>query len=128
MSLARWWNPFTRRRRAAPAAAASPATKDPLDRSTVAAVPVAIDAAAPEELRGPQAIDQETPGERHVRFFCWMVGVPATPLASASPLVVIARVMERLDQVIASESLRAGLLPRAPHVVPQLMRALRDEH
>ena len=36
--------------------------------------------------------------------------------------------MERLDQVIASESTRAGLLPRAPHVVPQLMKTLRDEH
>ena len=35
--------------------------------------------------------------------------------------------MERLDAAIASESLRAGLLPRAPHVIPQLMKTLRDE-
>jgi HD-like signal output (HDOD) protein len=35
--------------------------------------------------------------------------------------------MERLDEVIASDTLRAGLLPRAPHVIPQLMKTLRDE-
>jgi HD-like signal output (HDOD) protein len=35
--------------------------------------------------------------------------------------------MERLDEVIASDPLRAGLLPRAPHVIPQLMKTLRDE-
>jgi HD-like signal output (HDOD) protein len=29
--------------------------------------------------------------------------------------------------VIGSDTLRAGLLPRAPHVIPQLMKTLRDE-
>ena len=29
--------------------------------------------------------------------------------------------------MIASDTLRAGLLPRAPHVIPQLMKTLRDE-
>ena len=57
-----------------------------------------------------------------------MVGVPATPTAAAASSSDIATLMERLDQIIASESLRSGLLPRAPHVVPQLMKTLRDEH
>ena len=57
-----------------------------------------------------------------------MVGLPAAPLAGAAPSTVIGRVMDRLDEVIASDSLRAALLPRAPHVVPQLMKTLRDEH
>ena len=35
--------------------------------------------------------------------------------------------LEQIDTITA-ESLRAGLLPRAPHVVPQLMKTLRDEH
>jgi HD-like signal output (HDOD) protein len=35
--------------------------------------------------------------------------------------------LEQVDAIIASEALRAGLLPRAPHVVPQLMKTLRDE-
>ena len=57
-----------------------------------------------------------------------MIGSPAAPNAGSAPAAVIAQVMEKLDQIIASESLRAGLLPRAPHVVPQLMKTLRDEH
>ncbi len=40
---------------------------------------------------------------------------------------MIGPLLERLDEVIASDTLRANLLPRAPHVVPQLMKTLRDE-
>jgi hypothetical protein len=67
--------------------------------------------------------------ERHVRFFCWLVGVSAAaaPGPEEKPAAVIGPLLERLDEVIASDTLRAGLLPRAPHVVPQLMKTLRDE-
>jgi hypothetical protein len=47
---------------------------------------------------------------------------PDTALAG-----VVEPLLERLDAVIASDALRANLLPRAPHVVPQLMKTLRDE-
>ena len=57
-----------------------------------------------------------------------MVGLPSAPANGAASSTDIATLMERLDQITASESLRAGLLPRAPHVVPQLMKTLRDEH
>lgn len=57
-----------------------------------------------------------------------MVDTTAAPADAESRSADIAMLMARLDQIIASESLRAGLLPRAPHVVPQLMKTLRDEH
>ncbi len=67
--------------------------------------------------------------QRHVRFFCWLVGVSAAaaPGPEEAPAAVTGPLLERLDEVIASDSLRANLLPRAPHVVPQLMKTLRDE-
>jgi HD-like signal output (HDOD) protein len=76
-----------------------------------------------------EAPPSERHDERHVRFFCWLVGVsPASaPGADESPAAVIGPLLERLDEVIASDALRANLLPRAPHVVPQLMKTLRDE-
>ncbi len=82
----------------------------------------------PETPPADGALDPRTIEEHKVRFFCWMVGVPAAPVGTDSPSTAIAALMGRLDEVIASESLRAGLLPRAPHVVPQLMKTLRDEH
>ncbi len=66
--------------------------------------------------------------ERRVRFFCWMVGVSAAPSPGSPAPANVSRLLEELDLIIASETLRAGLLPRAPHVVPQLMKTLRDEH
>ena len=36
--------------------------------------------------------------------------------------------LARVDEVIASDLQRNALLPRAPQVLPQLMRSLRDEH
>ena len=49
------------------------------------------------------------------------------PGAGPSPCPVIGQMLEQVDAITASETLRAGLLPRAPHVVPQLMKTLRDE-
>ena len=67
--------------------------------------------------------------ERHLRFFSRLVGVSAAaaPGHEDPRAAVIGPLLERLDQVIASDTLRANLLPRAPHVVPQLMKTLRDE-
>ena len=79
--------------------------------------------------RRREAAAPERHDERHVRFFCWLVGVSAAaaPGPEETPAAVIGPLLERLDEVIASDTLRANLLPRAPHVVPQLMKTLRDE-
>jgi hypothetical protein len=148
MSLTRRWNPFTRWRRAATAAAELPASKDSAGHIAAAAMPATAPvtrlalpdkvvlstdgapepAASSDDLRETGAIDAETPEERRVRFFCWLVGAPEAPNAGSPPAAVIPRTLQMLDRVIASEALRASLLPRAPHVVPPLMKTLRDEH
>ena len=125
MSLSGLWTRFVSRRpapaeRPAPAPAAAP----PVATTSVATAPrppangIAVEAVAPERH-----------DERHVRFFCWLVGVSAAaaPGAEEPPAAVIGPLLERLDEVIASDALRANLLPRAPHVVPHLMKTLRDE-
>lgn len=125
MSLSGLWARFMSRR---PASAAA----------TVPPPPVALRPAAPAPQPPPPvalngtsnpAATAERHDERHVRFFCWLVGVSAAaaPGPEEPTAAVIEPLLERLDEVIASDSLRAGLLPRAPHVVPQLMKTLRDE-
>ncbi|MGZ5236733.1 MAG: HDOD domain-containing protein, partial [Caldimonas sp.] len=143
MSLARWWDRLARRRRSGATTTEPPAAGHP--RVAAAATPPpTVATTAPGAARSPEAATEtsalpdeldakddagaEADKARRVRFFCWLVGVPAAPGADAVPSAVIPSLLERLDQVIASESLRAGLLPRAPHVVPQLMKTLRDEH
>jgi len=120
MSLAGWWT--ARRRRSPPEGATLAAAPRPVApparaaavEGSLAIEPATIDAGA------------EPPAERHLRFFSWLVGVP--PGAGPSPCPVIGQMLEQIDTITASETLRAGLLPRAPHVVPQLMKTLRDEH
>ncbi len=124
MAVARWWDRFITRR-PSPAGPASP--------PAAAAVPPAAATAAPTAaLNGGPASSAEAPRheEPHARFFCWLVGVSAAaaPGPDEPPAPVVAPLLERLDEVIASDALRANLLPRAPHVVPQLMKTLRDEN
>lgn len=129
MALARWWNPFTRKRRPpsgiadvgdgfAPLPAAPPSPL--LPPTTVAtATPLPTAEAAPADVALSDA--------QRIQFFRWIVAVPAVAGTSGLPDLVVQHLMERLDEVIASDTLRAGLLPRAPHVIPQLMKTLRDE-
>jgi len=127
MSMTPWWNPLTRWRRAPPQTtapderAAEPHRAEPV---TPSATP---GSAAPQDDAQPEI---RTPIELQCRFAAWLFGLPQEPLRvgvapPAAPRT--ARLFEQLDQVIASDALRATLLPRAPHVVPQLMKALRDE-
>ncbi|MGH8796598.1 MAG: HDOD domain-containing protein, partial [Caldimonas sp.] len=62
-------------------------------------------------------------------FVAWLLSDNEAPSGSADAPAdpAVERMFARLDEVIASEALRAHLLPRAPHVVPQLMKTLRDE-
>jgi HDOD domain len=97
--------------------------------ASVATAPAPAPAVATNGAAAAAAAPPERHDERHVRFFCWLVGVSAAaaPGPEEAPAAVIGPLLERLDEVIASDALRANLLPRAPHVVPQLMKTLRDE-
>ena len=133
MSLTGLWSRLLSRR-SSPSTAAPPSPK--AASASPPSAPATDRAAAPS--RAPQAsasVERSAvpPTERHderqVRFFCWLTGVSAAaaPGPDTAPAAVVGPLLERLDAVIASDALRASLLPRAPHVVPQLMKTLRDE-
>jgi HD-like signal output (HDOD) protein len=127
MALARWWDRFFARRPPSPGIASPPARA----AATVPAAraPSGNGSSATPAPAPAVPLEPERHEEPHVRFFCWLVGVSAAaaPGAEEASADVIAPLFERLDEVIVSDALRANLLPRAPHVVPQLMKALRDE-
>ena len=132
MSLSGLWARFKSRRpgpaeKAVPVPAAKPPVAAPASAPTSRALPST--ATPPGNGTAVEAPVTERHDERHVRFFFWLVGVSAAaaPGAEEPPAAVIGPLLERLDEVIASDALRANLLPRAPHVVPQLMKTLRDE-
>jgi hypothetical protein len=134
--MARQWNPFTRWRRnaaaaegavVAPSASPSPLLVQPDQARPVAspALAPALPAKEPADTAGV-ALEAEAQELRRLRFFGWLVDTPVSD-ASVAPAAFIPQMFEAMDQVIASETARAALLPRAPHVVPQLMKTLRDE-
>ena len=136
MALGRWWNPFGRKSRPAPGsvdgpegATSLPATAPmPLAHRPVQAAVGAATLPAPlAAAEAPAPIDVPLSDPQRIEFFRWIVGVPTIAGTSGLPDLVVQHLMERLDEVIASDALRAGLLPRAPHVIPQLMKTLRDE-
>lgn len=125
MSLPRWTNPLNwLKRDPAPVASALPKLPTAIEnRHTPKPVAPASAEAPPAE---PHAPIPEVPPE----FIAWLLGQP-TPIISAVgafdlPPSAVA-FLAQIDAVIASDTLRASLLPRAPQVVPQLMSALRDE-
>ena len=139
MSLPRWLNPLTRWRKAEPAApepsASTPAVRVAAAPSKPMTPPLAT--ATPADPTG--SVDDtdmaateplEPSAERHVAFFRWLVGVSpaASAVAHAPSPALLADLLERIDVITLSDTLRAALLPRAPHVVPQLMKTLREEN
>lgn len=105
--------------------AASAAAPTPAVGSSVADLAVddgigTIDAAAQREA----AAALQAP------FVCWLLDLPpsATPPGSAPDATARAALLARLDAATATDAQCNALLPRAPQVVPQLMKALRDEH
>jgi hypothetical protein len=145
MSLDRWWNPLSRWRKADARATASPTMPAELARPVAPVVPATLvgqlaapvarvpsgaassTAVAEQHRPEQQTVAEEPPATRNLRFFCWLIGTPANAGARPPPGALIGELLGRVDEIIASEALRAGLLPRAPHVVPQLMKTLRDE-
>jgi len=106
-----------------PATAPVPVPQRPIEVPSTAAAPAPTVADA--EAAAPVDVPLSDP--QRIEFFRWIVGVPQVAGTSGLPDLVVQHLMERLDEVIASDTLRAGLLPRAPHVIPQLMKTLRDE-
>ena len=141
MSVDRWWNPLARWRKADARATVSPGispTLPPQATRPAPIAPVATPATAPMPLAQAQAVavldkpveetvPEDPPPTRNYRFFCWLIGVPANAAARPPAGALIGELLGRIDEIIASETLRAGLLPRAPHVIPQLMKTLRDD-
>jgi len=151
MSVDRWWNPLARWRKADARATISPGVSPTLPPQATRPAPLAPQATRPAPLAprtaAPTApmplaqaagtavleapveetIPEDPPATRNYRFFCWLIGVPANAAARPPAGALLGELLGRVDEIIASETLRAGLLPRAPHVIPQLMKTLRDE-
>ena len=151
MSVDRWWNPLARWRKADARATISPGVSPTLPPQATRPAPLAPQATRPAPLAprtaAPTApmplaqaagtavleapveetIPEDPPATRNYRFFCWLVGVPANAAARPPAGALLGELLGRVDEIIASETLRAGLLPRAPHVIPQLMKTLRDD-
>ena len=121
MSLSRWWSRLIER--GAPASDAAP-------RRPSLAPPTAAPVAAVVEDSRPgvgDAVPTGTTPEQQARFLAWLLRAPGASPAAGAIDGAMQRTLDQLDAVIASDAQRAGLLPRAPHVVPQLMKTLRDE-
>jgi HD-like signal output (HDOD) protein len=151
MSVDRWWNPLARWRKADARATISPGVSPTLPPQATRPAPLAPQATRPAPLAprtaAPTApmplaqaagtavleapveetIPEDPPATRNYRFFCWLIGVPANAAARPPAGALLGELLGRVDEIIASETLRAGLLPRAPHVIPQLMKTLRDD-
>lgn len=73
---------------------------------------------------GAAPVQGEPPLALELRYFQWLTGMRVcveAPLAAAEQ-----RLLGRLDEALASEALRAQLLPRARSVIPHLLHSLRD--
>ncbi|MBY0468233.1 MAG: HDOD domain-containing protein, partial [Burkholderiaceae bacterium] len=102
-------------------------------RPALVAVPPAP-APAPEAAATPTSALPEVTAS----FFAWLLSQPKTEAMPAegpeaagddTALDEASRSMlAKLDEVIQSDPQRSALLPRAPQVLPQLMRSLRDDH
>ena len=149
MALARWWNPLSRWRAPARVSAGAPVVQEAVrgdarlapapDHGVAPDARIVVGACAAEPTEAGEAYAHRLTDAAHAGtelrgpFIAWLLSsgetasgsadAPADPLADPA----VQRMFARLDEVIASAALRAHLLPRAPHVVPQLMKTLRDE-
>ncbi|HEX2539628.1 MAG TPA: HDOD domain-containing protein [Caldimonas sp.] len=134
MPSTRWWNPVSRwlrpPRQEAHSGTAAPTLQPAFVPAEAAIAPVH---AAFQDTVGRLA---DAPGAPAISpellrlgIVEWMIGVaPVEARRAAAPAAVVTDALfERLDEVTASEALRSALLPRAPHVIPQLMKTLRDD-
>lgn len=100
---------------------------------SVAATGTARSRPPPEPPQPPTADTAASRPLRPVFLLCLLGYAPhpasawAVPAASAEPDPAALQMLDQLDRVIASDAQGSQLLPRAPDVVPQLMRTLRDD-
>ena len=119
-SLTRWFQPGGEQRVAASTAPTHSVAVAPAPRSGPHSSPPAADTAVARPLLPA--------------FVLCLLGCTPRP-ASALPVRVgstepdraALQMLDQLDRVIASDAQCSQLLPRAPDVVPQLMRTLRDD-
>ena len=114
-------------RSAEPAAVALPAV------AHAAGNPAAPHAELPESASAAPRTAVGMPGlcaDQAGRFMQWLLGQPGhSPLPTDGALTPAARtLLRRLDEVIDADGQPSALLPRAPQVLPQLMKALRNEN
>lgn len=131
MTEARWWSSLAARWRPAGATAARLAPPlPPTPQGGVAPTRAAADFIA----RSSPALDSDAAASLRPLFLLSLLGSTPQPGSAASaaatasaPDPAALQMLEQLDRVIASDTLSQQLLLRAPEVVPQLMRTLRDE-
>ena len=127
MLLSRWWSRLSERSAPAPDAGLRvPPPARGEAPGTAATAATAIDA-FPAGMADTDAERAKTSPELQTRFLGWLLAAPEPSPSPAAVDDAMRAMLEKLDAVIGSEAQRAGLLPRAPHVVPQLMKTLRDE-
>jgi hypothetical protein len=87
-----------------------------------AAGPRGVLAAGPPGPAAGAAAASALPPE--LQFFAWLLGeAPEQERLSGTEQALL----DHLDAVVASEALRAELVPRARAIIPQLMHSLRDD-
>ena len=69
------------------------------------------------------ALGPDSAAELHPRFLEWLIGAPLASSMQDSEQGLL----EQLDALAAAENSLASLLPRAPAVIPQLLKGLRDQ-
>ena len=123
MPVTSWTRPFTRwfGRAAAPEGAAAPGTAPATEEPT--AVP------APQQQRQPPATEATDVAALHPFFMHWLLDLPSSekPLRTLPSDAHTRSLPGSIDAVTLSDAQCASLLPRAAQVVPQLMKAMRDE-
>lgn len=127
VSLSPWRRPRAAAKRVAPPRLVTPAA---------APTPAPAAADPPQEAVAPTLELNDTTSP----FLAWLLSQPKPKpeptlsldtAAQSSPAALDEQaqlMLARVDEVIASDLQRNALLPRAPQVLPQLMRSLRDEH
>jgi hypothetical protein len=124
-----WSRPLSKWLKRAPAAAEAPpppAPTPPPPAKPVAAAPKA-------EPATPLAIDaaaqRDAADALQAPFVAWLLDL-ATAASPGAAADAAGRnvLLGRLDAATTTDAQCNALLPRAPQVVPQLMKALRDEH
>lgn len=145
----RWWRRLTQwlrpgRRPGASAGAtlrATAAANLPARPVTTARAPVPLPAsnlmvAGVAEAVAQVPVDPPELQPASPAFVAWLLALPTPPGPAAAnrsgapelpPHPAGLHMIAQLDRVIASDALCSQLLPRAPDVVPRLMKTLRDE-